>query len=79
MREDETQFWREQFRGGGKQVMLLSPKQTWIPEAGVIVGMSVWILGTLPALEALATAMQQCEHPRDWDVAVRIPVVKQSL
>lgn len=41
MREDETQFWREQFRAGGKQVMLLRPRQIWIPEAGVIVGMGV--------------------------------------
>lgn len=41
MREDETQFWREHFRAGGKQVMLLRPRQIWIPEAGVIVGMSV--------------------------------------
>lgn len=79
MGEDETQFWREHFRAAGKQVMLLSPRQIWIPEAGVIVGMGALILGMLPALEASATAMQQCEHPRDWDVAVRIPVVKQSL
>lgn len=41
MREDETQFWREHFRAGGKQVMLLSPRQIWIPETGVIVGMRV--------------------------------------
>lgn len=35
MGEDETLLWREQFRAGGKQVMLLSPRQIWIPEAGV--------------------------------------------
>lgn len=40
-REDETQFWRGHFRAGGKQVMLLSPRQIWIPEAGDIVGMGV--------------------------------------
>ena len=34
MGEDETQFWKEQFRAGGKQVMLLSPRQIWVPEAG---------------------------------------------
>lgn len=35
MGEDETQFWRQQFRADGKQVMLLSPKQISIPESGV--------------------------------------------